>query len=312
MGTDIHFFVERRRFVPSKPVGVARPIGGVIWEVVPPPDRDLSRYPITATDDPTGQRPWWGPGECMRTYPCDGPNDEGCLGDRCSECGGHKRCMWWYRNRNYSTFAILANVRNDYKATPVVDVHRGRPADCSPLVRSYSHWDHSITWLSLAEVLAYDWSRATFYREGLLPLVKRDYFVTYDEWVASGRKPLENWIDSKYPNRNVTVVEPEEADRMLAAKGPSLRKHTRTEVRVRWETSAVDDCGDFLAFVDELVEPLLGEPYLELKRVWQDAVEGGPGFGPVAVLRHQEHVVNLRNDMLAMANDVRFVFGFDS
>lgn len=72
--------------------------------------------------------------------------------------------------RNYDVFSVLANVRNGYgfagcptsRGFPFISDHRGFPDDLSEDVSSILHdkWggDHSDTWVSLPELLAYDWS----------------------------------------------------------------------------------------------------------------------------------------------------------
>jgi hypothetical protein len=74
--------------------------------------------------------------------------------------------------RDYCVFAILAGVRN--YSTEAGDAFvpvappRGLPGDVSPEVARLSEfWDgdgHSHSWLTLREVLAYDWSRTVTYR----------------------------------------------------------------------------------------------------------------------------------------------------
>lgn len=76
----------------------------------------------------------------------------------------------WYHDRNYEVFAILAGVRNYNNVTPISEP-RGLPDDVSPEVArlNYDHpeydedgddvslGDHSHSWLTLAELLAYPW-----------------------------------------------------------------------------------------------------------------------------------------------------------
>lgn len=71
--------------------------------------------------------------------------------------------------RDYDLFAVLANVRNGYGFAgsptgsgfhPMSD-HRGLPTDISSLAREACDGDHSDSWVSLHEVLAYDWTRTT-------------------------------------------------------------------------------------------------------------------------------------------------------
>lgn len=77
----------------------------------------------------------------------------------------------WYSDRLYVVFAALAGVRN-YAASPRVDGQaqplapiaepRGLPADMSAETRDLIEDDmdgHSDTWLTLDEVLAYDWDQ---------------------------------------------------------------------------------------------------------------------------------------------------------
>lgn len=74
------------------------------------------------------------------------------------------------RDRNYRAFAVLADVRNGYSfagigtgdpVTPI-DEPRGLPDDLSPELRAaleQKRWllgDHSISWVTLEELLAYD------------------------------------------------------------------------------------------------------------------------------------------------------------
>ena len=74
------------------------------------------------------------------------------------------------RNRNYWSFAVLADVRNGYgfggfstgePITPI-DEPRGLPPDLSPELRaaleqrSWLLGDHDISWVTLEELLAYD------------------------------------------------------------------------------------------------------------------------------------------------------------
>lgn len=69
----------------------------------------------------------------------------------------------FYRDRNYDLFGMLANVRNGVWGdgfNPIA-APKGLPCDVSPEVkREYSDWGedgHSHSWLTLAELKAYDW-----------------------------------------------------------------------------------------------------------------------------------------------------------
>src|SRR5687767_9834929 len=63
--------------------------------------------------------------------------------------------------RNYGIFGFLADVRN-YSHSPVIAEPRGLPddADLDDEGREEAFWgNHSHTWLSLAELLAYDYDQ---------------------------------------------------------------------------------------------------------------------------------------------------------
>lgn len=83
-----------------------------------------------------------------------------CDGTGCVHCDHGKLGRSFYEDRNYSVFAALADVRND-GTVAVIARSRGLPADISTeaaeLVREYS--DHSFSWLTMAEVIAYDWAK---------------------------------------------------------------------------------------------------------------------------------------------------------
>jgi hypothetical protein len=78
----------------------------------------------------------------------------------------------WDIDRNYNTFAILANVRNgrgfaglktgdgfEPILADVANYQRGWPVDCSPeLLAEEGYIEHSPSWLTLAELNAYNWT----------------------------------------------------------------------------------------------------------------------------------------------------------
>jgi hypothetical protein len=79
----------------------------------------------------------------------------------------------WYGGRNYDLFAILANVRNGYAVAGVRTGDgfsplgpRGLPLDVSEALRGLDHEQlqiqfHSQSWVSLREILEYDWDQET-------------------------------------------------------------------------------------------------------------------------------------------------------
>ena len=124
MGCDIHLYVERKKVI----------------------------------DDEWASVDEWGPDE---DYP---------------ECLTVDWRNHFYRDRNYRLFAILADVRNGYgfagcdtgeRLIPIAEP-RGLPEDVSDLVRAESDYlggdGHSHSWLTLAELLTYDWTQTATLR----------------------------------------------------------------------------------------------------------------------------------------------------
>jgi len=79
----------------------------------------------------------------------------------------------FYHARNYNLFSILANVRNGHGFAGVktgegfvpICEPKGLPADVTKLVKADSDsWNgdgHSHSWLTVAELMAYDWTQST-------------------------------------------------------------------------------------------------------------------------------------------------------
>lgn len=74
------------------------------------------------------------------------------------ECLSDAKPFDW---RSYGMYGFLANVRN-YSAVPPISMPRNLPVDMSPDVRAASEaWasdGHSHSWLSVAELLAFDYN----------------------------------------------------------------------------------------------------------------------------------------------------------
>jgi hypothetical protein len=92
------------------------------------------------------------------------------------EEGGPDEWVSWddqlYTSRNYDVFAILADVRNGRGFAGIdtgdgfvpIAEERGLPDDLSPRLKTFfdAHGvDHTPSWLTLAELLAYDWTQRT-------------------------------------------------------------------------------------------------------------------------------------------------------
>ncbi len=331
VGCDVHFYLERRNaFRADRSM--------TLWECIPPPVRDFSRYPLSVDEQKRGEPDhWWGPG--MTTSPCYGvsPEENGCSGKDCTQCMGTGRSLDWYHNRNYRLFSVLAGVRNtEYNGhraiTPIAEP-RGEPSDMSDGVRNGHWWEHSASWLLYSEVLSYEWDLPLEFRcEGRMPLRKQPvsspFEVTYTQYRdTQGGKGEPH---AYYASSGRKAISMAEADKLLTTRA-GLRPATRAgddrnlpdvDVIVTWNMTPREACSDFLDFCDELVDPLLGPEYAEIKSVLGDAIEERyrtsakddgrairKRWSCVDFIREGE---NLRRRALEIASDIRFVFGFDS
>lgn len=297
MGTDIHMYIERRRQDGS-------------WRVLappePPPESERSEQ---RTRHDNGQpytyvSPFWGPSGCFYICECYGArtedgDEEGCKGKECPACLGTSRDLRWYHNRNYNVFAILsgtvrngtgfAGVKTGGGFRGIVPEPRGLPDDASETVAKFHSWDHSEGWLTLDEVLAFDWEQSTATLTGALPLVPgRDgwgHDDCYRDW--RDRKPRaapKSWSGG-VSGRDIHTVDMPTADRILAAMAegrvididtqpddmdlnpaPRWRRPKVTSaapntfyVQVSWGQTYAECARSFLDFVDQYLVPL-GEP----------------------------------------------------
>jgi hypothetical protein len=125
MGCDIHLFAEKRFYNHDKSrsawVNVDK------WTY----NKDYYLYPE-----------WRGDGEKIMHINCD---------DR-----------FYTDGRNYNLFCALAGVRNYFENPVVISPPKGLPKDVSPVIRREKRrWGidgHSHSWLSLRELLEFDWS----------------------------------------------------------------------------------------------------------------------------------------------------------
>ena len=92
-------------------------------------------------------------------------------------------------DRDYDTFAILGNVRNGTAFAgcdtgdgfdPMSD-NRGVPEDISEEAKQVLSDQHSATWVTLAEILAYDWERSAKHR-GWVNAVEFEAWDRIKEW----------------------------------------------------------------------------------------------------------------------------------
>ncbi len=140
-----------------------------------------------------------------------------------------------YEGRNYELFAILAGVRNGYGIKPIVE-RRGLPDDLSNEVSSTAdHWiddGHSHSWLTLKELVEFDWS-FVIRVDGLVGVNGYREFKekgkpsTY--WAAGGGEEISN----------------EEMEK-LAASDKKYGDFEGPSTRVYWNETGYEAAGSFI------------------------------------------------------------------
>ncbi len=200
-----------------------------------------------------------------------------------------------YRNRNYDVFAVLAGVRNGSgfagcdtgdPVTPISEP-RGLPEDDSakPYKDPPFGWsseaddpyyysclgDHSFSWLTLEEILAYDWHQAKVKR-GVISL------AAFAKWDAAGCGMPEGGWSGGISGPNVFHVSNDTARGLLRDDYEGQVQKTMATAReykwgrcdkrelfaefytqVQWETTIAERCREF---VEEYIPALqtLGAP----------------------------------------------------
>lgn len=152
-------------------------------------------------------------------------------------------------DRDYDLFAILGNVRNGrgFAGTPTgsgfdpMSDNRGIPEDISAeAIEALSH-DHSPTWVTLAEILAYDWDRSSTHVGWLSPIEfaewdrMKEWNPEPSSWCGGGNfKQLSN-EEMREEIRLATF--PNDAAKTEAA----LRSLGHVATKIQWETSYSHD-----------------------------------------------------------------------
>lgn len=187
----------------------------------------------------------------------------------------------WWNDRSYITFAVLAGVRADNGDPPPISEPRGYPEDADPVTvldepnedgltsQGQNHGDHSHTWLTLDEVLAYDWSVA-FQETGVVSIVEYVRCLrekdTPNSWSRWGR-----WVGGG----QTKVLTPSEADLWLKSEeasaalldavvnddSPFAREFGgHLYVDWAWTTLLNDRCASFLEWARSLPKMLRAAP----------------------------------------------------
>jgi hypothetical protein len=152
---------------------------------------------------------------------------------------------WLYDNRNYDVFAILADVRNGHGFAGVetgegfnsISSGRGVPDDVSEDVEEKLGYDshyHSVTYVTLRELVDYDWNQTTTH----YGVVSESEFRV---WQEKG-KPS-SWSGGVSGGMVVHLTN-EEMDALI--NGEYTREEGKTYyTRVSWEETYAESASDF-------------------------------------------------------------------
>ncbi|HZN64723.1 MAG TPA: hypothetical protein VFB66_05440 [Tepidisphaeraceae bacterium] len=196
-----------------------------------------------------------------------------------------------FGDRSYDTFAILANVRNGHGFAGIetgggfisIDDPRGLPGDMSAELKSLcddyddDRWeeldakygagslgDHSFSWLTLAELLAYNW-RQVATKTGVVSLEQ------FRKWDASGGGWPDGWCGS-ISGPGITMVSNAEMRGLIAGgrkepEEPYNPRAKRHYTSVRW-TDTYARCAR--SFHDKFIPALvaLGKPAGDVRIVF--------------------------------------------
>lgn len=259
MGCDIHLYVE----VKNKETGR--------WEA------DWTEFP-NPEYDPDGEE--WAqkqpPTLCQTRTPYSFASDRPEYAYIRTEDGEYVEKLWsevhgnleyvhnaYYTGRNYNLFAILADVRNGYGFAgcdtgsgfnPILgrDMWRGLPYNvCPEIATQYKKWGedaHSSTWLTVAELDAYDWEQTTNERG----------WVSESEYKKFKEDGRPNSWSGGISGGKIVHCDNEHMDRIIAGAF-SNEEGLAYFTKVEWETAYSESAGYWLESVMPLLRAL-GEP----------------------------------------------------
>lgn len=161
------------------------------------------------------------------------------------------------QNRQYLLFAVLANVRNGYDIEPIADT-RGLPADFAMTddeehvgisgksETPYATWmgDHSHTWLSGEEMIAWSETAPTITRKGV---ISREQYATWKK----GTSP-EGWSGA-ISGQTVHTIEETDVEGEEGWTRDALDQEW-SHIRVSWPANL----GEELAYFFDEVKRLVG------------------------------------------------------
>lgn len=225
MGCDIHLIAEvRRRYIQGE-------TPREYWTRVAPPE--VFRCPRCSRDFlARSDVAWIDAKSAMRAVTC------------------------WYCDRNYDTFAILANVRNGYGFAGCdtgdgfvpIAVPRGLPADLGTENAARDghdgyyydgFWlgDHSHSWLTLRELLDYEWMHWRTLKRGVIP-----WSAFVDREAAGETGPPKEYC-AEIAGPGIVTLSEDEARRWRRIF--QAVKSDGVHVRATWGTSYRAAAGEF-------------------------------------------------------------------
>ena len=162
-----------------------------------------------------------------------------------------------YDNRNYNLFAILADVRNGYgfagcitgdKFEPIA-YPKGLPDDMDPDTAGYLSDEHTPSWLTLQELLEYDWSRK---HKSCGYVGVKDYLD-----VILGKAP-NSWCGGIGGPKIAIISEDEMKKRTLGEIQPAPGDETMYYTHCWFDVGTYKDCaGDFYTETMEVLKTLI-------------------------------------------------------
>lgn len=164
----------------------------------------------------------------------------------------HKEYSWTedayaYNNRNYDLFAILANVRNGRGFAGCktgdgfvpISMPKGLPDDISYEVKEQAEsWDgdgHSHSFLTVKELLAYNWKGQTTTKQGIVSE------EGYKAWKESGNLYPFEWSDG-IGGPNIITIPEEVYINKEYSKGTDVKLY----ISARWQVQYSDAVSSFI------------------------------------------------------------------
>lgn len=96
---------------------------------------------------------------------------------------------WLYTDRSYRLFAVLAGVRSYNDGIQPIAPPRGFPDDITKEVRNDFDGEHTPSWFTLSELLAFDWHKP-YLNKAYTTQEQADRFLTIGQTPGSYRERL--------------------------------------------------------------------------------------------------------------------------